>query len=156
MHWRALTDRETLGAWDCVDKDGNPRDLTLEISRVVAGVAVSAEKPKGDRRPFIYFRGPNGKEGRKPLVCGSTNAKTIATLAGSNHIEKWIGLRVTLYPTTTKVKGELVDCIRIRPRKATGPVEHVDDDKPVDEAMRAKQRAAMDRPDEDREPKEEG
>lgn len=151
MHWRALTDRETLGAWDCVDDDGNACDITAKIVKVVGGEVKSAEKPKGERRPFVYFEGQ-----RKPLVCGATNGKTIASIAGSNHVEKWVGLYITLYPTTTKAKGgELVDCIRIRPRAAKGPADRFEG-RPVDEAMRAKQRAAMDRPDEDREPGEEG
>jgi len=150
MHWRSMSDRETLGAWDLVDKDGKPCDKTLEIARVVVGKAVSAEKPKGERKPFVYLRGPSG-EWKKPLVCGATNAKTIQSIAGSPHVEKWVGVKITLYPTTTKAKGgEVVDCIRIRPQRATGPVDDMRD-VPVDEEMRAKQKAAM-----DREPGEEG
>lgn len=146
MHWRGLTDRETLGAWDLCDDDGKPCDITAKIVKVVGGEVKSAEKPKGERRPFVYFEGQ-----KKPLVCGATNAKTIASIAGSNHVEKWVGLLVTLYPTTTKAKGaEVVDCIRIRPRAAIGPATTIKD-RPVNEDMRARQKAAMDRPDE-REP----
>jgi hypothetical protein len=147
-HWRSFTDRETLGAWDLVDTDGKPCDKTLEISRVVGGKVVSQEKPKGERRPFVYLRGPSG-EWKKPLVCNSTNAKTIAAMAGSDDVTKWVGLRITLYATTTTIgrKGggsEEVACIRVRPRRATGPLEQLED-RGVDEEMRAKQEAALDR-----------
>ena len=30
-HWRAMTDRETMGAWDLVGKDGRPKDWTLDV-----------------------------------------------------------------------------------------------------------------------------
>ena len=146
-HWRSFTDRETLGAWDLVNREGQSIDVTLEISRVIGGKVVSHEKPKGERRPFVYLRGPSG-EIKKPLVCNATNAKTIASLAGSHDTAKWVGLRITLYATKTTVGREEVDCIRIRPRRATGPVEQLED-RPVDEAMRAKQEGALDREDED-------
>lgn len=145
-HWRSMTDRETMGAWDLVDRQGKPKDWTLEIERVAANVVKSREKPKGERRPFIYFRGA-----RKPLVCNATNAETISSMAGSEDTDKWIGLRVTLYQTKVRGKaGGQVMGIRIRPMKSTNAPEEMGDGQPVDEEMRAEQEAAM------REPGEEG
>jgi hypothetical protein len=147
MHWRAMTDKETLGAWDLADKAGNPKDFTLEIVRVQRGLVQSKEKPKGEHRPFIYF-----KNAQKPLVCNATNAETISAMAGSEDTDRWIGLRVTLYQTRVKSKGgKPVQGIRIRPMKASGPVDEIGAGNPVDEAMRAEQNEAM-----DREPGEDG
>lgn len=141
-HWRSMTDRETLGAWDLVGRDGKPKDFTLEIARVQPALVKSREKPKGERRPFVYFKGAN-----KPLVCNATNAETISAMAGSEDTERWIGLRVTLFQTRVRGKGGgQVTGIRIRPMKATGAPEEMGDGQPVDEAMRAEQEAAMREP----------
>lgn len=145
-HWRAMTERDTLGAWDLVGKDGKPKDFTLEIERVAAGVVKSREKPKGEKRPFVYFKGA-----KKPLVCNATNANTISSMAGSEDTDRWLGLRITLYQTKVKAKGgEQVMGIRVRPMRAQGPAEEMGEGQPVDETMRAEQEAAM------REPGDEG
>lgn len=102
-HWKSLTDRQFLYAFDLGGKDA-----TVKIARVEAGelTAVGGRKSK---KPIVYF---DGKD--KGLVLNSTNAKTIAALY-TNYTEKWIGRSVTLYPSTTEMAGETVECIRIRP-----------------------------------------
>ena len=56
---------------------------------------------------------------------------------------------MTLYQTSVRsAKGKQVMGIRVRPMKATGPVEEMGDGQPVDEAMRAEQEAAMEGDDE--------
>ena len=144
-HWRSFTDRETLGAWDLVGKDGKPRDFVLEVVRVERGLVQSKEKPRGEHRPFVYFRGA-----QKPLVCNATNAESISSMAGSEDTDRWIGLRITLFQTQVKSKGgKPVTGIRVRPMKATGPAEEMGAGQPVDEAMREGQTAAMREPGED-------
>lgn len=134
-HWRSMTDRETLGAWDLVGKDGQARDFTLQIVRVEARTVQSKEKPKGERRPHIWFQGAS-----KALVCNATNAETISKIAGSEDTDRWVGQKVTLYATTTRAaRGGQVPCIRIRPMRASGPVEEMGDGQPVDPEMRAAQ-----------------
>jgi hypothetical protein len=134
-----MTDRETLGAWDLVDKDRRPKDWTVEIVRVEKRLVMSKEKPKGEHKPHIYFAGA-----RKPLVAGATVCETISDMAGSEDTDKWIGLRVTLYQTRVKAKGgKTCMGIRVRPLKATGAPEQMGDGQSVDEAMRAEQEAAM-------------
>ena len=145
-HWRSMTDKETLGAWDLVDKTGRAKDFTLEIASVQRGLVQSREKPKGEHRPFVYFKGA-----AKPLVCNATNAESFSAMAGSEDTDKWIGLRVTLYQTQVRSKGgKPTPGIRVRPMKATAPVEEMGAGQPVDEAMRAEQNEAM------REPGDEG
>lgn len=137
-----MTDRETLGSWDLVDRDGKPKDFTLEIERVQPMLVKSREKPKGERRPFVYFKGA-----KKPLVCNATNAETISAMAGSEDTDRWIGLRITIFQTKVRAKaGGQVMGIRVKPMKATGAPEQMGDGQPVDEAMRAEQEAAMREP----------
>lgn len=138
-HWRKFTERDTMGAWDLVGKDGKPKDWTLEIARVEQGVVKSREKPKGERRPFVYFRGAS-----KPMVLNATNADSFSAMAGSEDTDRWIGMKVTLYQTSVRAKaGQQVMGIRVRPMKATAAPEEMGDGRPVDEAMRAEQEAAM-------------
>ena len=140
-----MTDRETLGAWDLVGKDGKPKDFTLEIAKVERGTVQSREKPRGEHRPFVYFKGAS-----KPLVCNATNAESFSSMAGSEDTDRWIGMRVTLFSTQVKSKGgKPVAGIRVRPMKATAPVEEMGAGQPVDEAMRAEQDAAMREPGDD-------
>ena len=134
MHWRALTDRDTLGSWDLVDKAGNPKDWTLEIARVEKGLVKSRERPKGEHRPFVFFKGAT-----KPMVCNATNAETISAIAGSEDVTRWVGCKVTLFSTRVRAKaGGQVMGIRIRPMKGT-VAEELGDGRPVDEAMRREQ-----------------
>jgi hypothetical protein len=145
-HWRSMTDKDTLGAWDLVGKDGKPKDFVLEIAKVQRGLVQSKEKPKGEHRPFVYFKGA-----QKPLVCNATNAESFSSMAGSEDVDRWIGLRVTLYQTSVRSKGgKQVPGIRVRPMKASGPVDEMGAGQPVDEEMREQQEAAM------REPGDEG
>ncbi len=58
-----------------------------------------------------------GKPCKKTLVLNATNCKAIARLTSSHQIESWVNVPITLYPTTTKLKREIVECLRIRLNK---------------------------------------
>ena len=100
-------DRKFLFAFDLEGKD-----RTLTIDRVEAG-ELEGEKGRKSKKPLCYF--VESKSG-KPLALNATNCKAIAKLYGAD-IEGWAGQRITLYPTTTEMGGETVECIRVRPRK---------------------------------------
>lgn len=102
-HWKSMMDRDYIFAFDL-----NGKDVVVEISRVVAGELVSTGGRK-TKKPVAFFK---GKE--KGLALNSTNCKVIATLYG-NDTTAWVGRSVTLYPTTTTMGGDTVDCIRVRP-----------------------------------------
>ena len=59
----------------------------------------------------LYFR----EKDYKPMILNRTNAKSIQALVGSPYVEDWAGHRITLYATTTRLGGEMVECLRIRP-----------------------------------------
>jgi hypothetical protein len=101
--YRTFYDQEHLGAWDL---SGN---ATVTISAVKAGEVGGHQGKKKDRKPILTFEGKS-----KTFVCNKTNAKTIAAMYG-NDTSKWVGKRITLYPTTTPFGGEMKDCIRVRP-----------------------------------------
>lgn len=113
MDYRAMFDRDYLGAWDLVDREGNKIDVTVEIREVRAG-ELTGQGGRKAKKPIVWF---TGKE--KGLALNRTNGKTIATLYG-NDTRSWPGKRVTLYATQTQMGGDTVDCIRVRPQIPNG------------------------------------
>lgn len=105
-HWKSMTDRDWMFAFDLQGKE-----FTLTIDRIEPGNVVGTGGKK-TKKPVAFFK--ESKSG-KPLALCATNCKTIEKLYGAD-IEGWAGKRVTLYPTTTNFGGEVVECIRIRPR----------------------------------------
>lgn len=103
--YRTMFDKEHLGAWDL-----QGRDVTVTIADVKAGQLVG-EGGKKAKKPIIRFE---GKE--KTFACNVTNAKAIAGMYG-NDTTKWVGQRITLFPTVTQFGGEQKECIRVRPSK---------------------------------------
>lgn len=83
----------------------------------ISGVKFEDLKMRGGaskRKPILTFeRTP------KKLVLNVTNADTIATLYGTQGLD-WIGKKIVVYPTKTKMGRETVDCIRIREHKQQG------------------------------------
>ena len=102
-HWKSMMDRDYIFAFDL-----NGKDVTVTIARVEAGTLNGSSGRKA-KKPVVFFE---GKE--KGLALNSTNCKTVAKLYG-NYTEKWIGKQITIYPTTTEMAGETVECIRVRP-----------------------------------------
>jgi len=68
---------------------------------------------EAERKTVLHFRG-----GTKPLPLNMTNWDAVAAIAGDDT-DGWPGHRVELYPTTTELKGKIVDCIRIRAPRQT-------------------------------------
>lgn len=102
-----MFDREYIGAWDL------PHDVTVTISRVVAGELVG-EGGRKAKKPIVYFEGKD-----KGFAANKTNCKIIAAMYGTDT-RKWVGRSITLYPTTTEMGGKTHDCIRVRPQIPAG------------------------------------
>lgn len=105
-HWKVLVNPLYIGAYMVQS------DVTVKITRVCREV-VKGEGGKSEECTVAYL------EGTKPMILNRTNSKTIAKLYGSPFIEDWVGKLITIYPTTTKVAGETVECLRIRQVKPT-------------------------------------
>lgn len=102
---RTMYDKEFLYAFDLAG-----RDVTLTISRITQG-KLTGTGGKSSKKPVIYFK----ERSEKGLGLCITNARTIAAMYGGFETEKWIGKRITMFPTTTDFGGRTVECIRIRP-----------------------------------------
>src|SRR5258706_5164387 len=91
------------------DLAGKP--LGAEIERAPTETLGSGND--AEKKTVLYFR-----NGVKPLPLNKTNWDAVAAIAGDDT-DNWPGHRVELYPTTTELKGKVVDCIRIRAPQQT-------------------------------------
>lgn len=103
-HWKQLVNTDYIGAYAL---DG--QDMTLTI-KMVRHEQITGTNGKKEVCPVAYFR-----EEQKPMILNRTNMKQITKLYSSPYVEDWEGKKITLYPTTTKLGGEVVECLRIRP-----------------------------------------
>ena len=103
--YRKMFDSEYLANWDL---DG---DVTVEISKVVAGEVGGEQGRDKEHKPILYFKGA-----KKGMVLNKTNGKAIAGMYGTDT-DEWIGQSITLFSTTCDAFGDTVDCIRVRPQK---------------------------------------
>lgn len=101
-HYKQLMNPDYFGAYAL--PDGN--DLTVTIKQVKREVVVTAGGKK-EECTVCHL------SGQKPLILNATNGKTIAKLYGP-FIQDWEGKQITMFASTTKFGGEVVECVRIR------------------------------------------
>lgn len=102
-HWKRLINPDYIGAYS-LDEG---KDLTVQITQVRRDIVVGTGGKK-EECTIAYLKD------QKPLILNNTNSKTISKLYGP-YIEDWAGKSVTLFATTTKLAGDTVECLRIRP-----------------------------------------
>ena len=102
-----MSGRGSIGTW--------ARGGAIAIVALVGG-ELTGPGGKKSKKPLAYFK--ESKSG-KPLALNATNCKAIAGMYG-NDTDGWIGKRVTLFPTTTQMGSETVECIRVRPKVPSG------------------------------------
>lgn len=103
-HWKKLLNPDYIGAYWLNDGE----DATVVIDYVQNEEIIGT----GGKKEFCSVAHLRGDV--KPMILNSTNSKTIAALYG-NFVEDWAGKPITLYASTTKFGGNMVDCLRIRP-----------------------------------------
>lgn len=101
-HWKQLINLDYIGAYSL---DG--KDLTVKITSV-GQEQVTGDKGKKEMCMVAHL------EGQKPFIINRTNAKTITKIYNTPYLEDWVGKYITLFPTTTSVGGEVVECLRVR------------------------------------------
>ncbi len=119
-HWKTMTECNWLIAGHL-----NGKDVTVTIDRVVAGEVVG-EAGRKSKKPVLFFKGK-----KLPLALANTNAKSIAAMYG-NDTTNWTNKRVTIFPTTCRLGGETVECIRVRPTIPKGADSPADAPEPSD------------------------
>ena len=102
-HWKKLVDPRYIGAYAL--PNGNDLIVTIEQVRSEEITMMGGKK---EVHSIMYLKG------QKPMILNATNSKSIHKLYGP-YIEDWAGKQITLYGSTAKLGGELVECLRIRP-----------------------------------------
>lgn len=105
-HWKQLVNPDYLGAYSIPEGE----DMTVVIDYVQSEEVVGTAGKK-EVCSVAHIKGD------KPWILNMTNQKAIARLYGP-YIEDWQGKAVTLFASTTKLAGEQVECIRVRPQVA--------------------------------------
>ncbi len=106
QHWRTLfPPSDFVSAHEL-----KGRDVALTIKSVSKEELAVAGSSKTETKAIIRF-----VETPKKLVLNKTNATTIARLLGVLTRE-WVGKRIALFPTTTRLGPDTVECIRVRPK----------------------------------------
>ena len=104
-HWLQSPNKNYLGHWDL--PEGDNLILTIKSADWEA-VENPVTKQKKECRVIRF------EEDVKPLICNQTNAQSIMVSTGQKYMDDSIGCKIALYESQTKVKGETVDCIRVR------------------------------------------
>lgn len=105
-HWRDLTDDDGL----LYAHHLRGSRVTVQIERVDS-VELVGLGGRRSRKPRLHFAGA-----KRAFAISKTDARTLERLAGSGDTDKWIGLKITLVPTTTRSSDGDVPCIRISPK----------------------------------------
>ena len=87
------------------DLGGKPVVATIES----APLEVLKNGKGEDTKTVLHFR-----KTQKVLPLNRVNWDSVADLTGKDDTDDWPGHVIELYPTTTEMKGEVVNCIRIR------------------------------------------
>ncbi len=123
-HWKRLINPDYIGAYSLTEGE----DLTVKIDFVQLEEITGTGGKKEDCTVAHLVN-------QKPMILNVTNSKTIAKLYGP-YIQDWAGKMVTLYASTTKMAGELVECLRIRPKVAERVAKPISEDR-LDKAITA-------------------
>ena len=103
QHWRNLTDLEHLRA-ECFE----PREKKVLTIKSIVKEQLTSNNGTVEEKPVAHF-----EEDVLPMVLNVTNCKTIEKLYGTGNIYEWIGKKIQVFATKTKVAGESVPCLRI-------------------------------------------
>jgi len=100
-HWKKRFPSKFLQASDL----DAPIDATIKaVENELIGTGDRAEL-----KPVLLFR----EKTVKPVVLNLTRSEAIATIAGADDDDEWVGVRVRLQRGSTRYQGKKVDCIDI-------------------------------------------
>ena len=103
-HWRNLTDMSHLRA-ECFA----PKEKKVLTIKSVYSDKVTDSNGRVEVKPVASF-----EEDVLPMVLNVTNCKTIESLYGTGNINEWVGKKIQVFATTTKVGTRTgVPCLRI-------------------------------------------
>lgn len=103
-HWKKLVNPDYIGVYS-LDEG---KDMVVTILSVAREMVTSTNGKKEECTVAKL-------KGQKPMILNRTNCKTIQKLYGTPYIEEWANKTIQLFAATTKLAGDDVECLRIRP-----------------------------------------
>lgn len=105
-HWLQTPNKNYLGHWDLP----NGRDLVLTIKSAQWEEVKNPIINVSEAKRVVRFQEPD----IKPFICNETNAQSILRSTNMKYMEDSIGLKIKLCLAQVRLKGESVDCLRIK------------------------------------------
>lgn len=87
----------------------NGEDIIVTIKSAQWEIVENPKLHTKEEKRVVRF-----EEDVKPFICNETNAATIVKVTGCKFMEETSGKGVVFFVAQTKVKGQTVDCLRIR------------------------------------------
>ena len=106
-HWKKMFNPDYLGAYSI--EGGKDIIGTIESVQVEKVTGTGGKKEDCTVCRFV--------EDIKPMILNKTNCKTISKIYKTPDTDNWIGKKIQIYATTTKLAGEIVECLRIRDKE---------------------------------------
>jgi hypothetical protein len=104
-HWKKLHNPDFIGAYAFQPN----QEIVATIAK--ANVEnVTGSNGKSEQCMVVHFK----EKDLKPLICNVTNSKAIARVAGSDYIEDWANVAITLFTTQVQAFGDTVQAVRVR------------------------------------------
>lgn len=103
-HWKRLVNPDYIGAYSLPEGE----DMIVTILSVSREIVVSTNGKKEECTVAKL-------KDQKPMILNRTNCRTIQKIYGTPYIEEWAGKQIQLFAATTKMAGDEVECLRIRP-----------------------------------------
>lgn len=107
-HWLQNPNKNYLGHWDLP----NGEDVILTIKSAEWEEVKNPITRSSEAKRVVRFE--ENFEWLKPFICNEVNAQTICKSTGEKFMEDTSGKKIKIGVGSTKVKGEEVDCLRVR------------------------------------------
>ena len=107
-HWLSNQNKNYLGHFDLPNGD----DVVLTIKTANWEEVIDPRTKRSENKRVIRFA--ETFSWLKPFICNETNAKMVYKVTDQKYMEDCGGKKLKLGIDKAKIKGEEVDCIRIR------------------------------------------
>jgi len=104
-HWLQNPNKNYLGHWDLPEG----RDIILTIKSAQWEEVKNPIINTSEAKRVIRFEEPV-----KPFICNETNSQSILRSTGTSYMEDCHGMKIKLFLSQVKVKGQSVDCLRVK------------------------------------------
>ena len=118
-NWKNLSNYDYLGSYSFDGKGVN--EITVTIKGIEKKSVIATGGVSSDCIIATFAETKIGEVEIKPMILNKTNCKTIASLYG-NYVEDWVGKKIIVYVTTTKMMRDMVECLRIKKEKPVSKV----------------------------------